>query len=159
MKEWVGFNFQREIERVREAFGFDYVGIALVQSPERGFELKWAHVTGNKSERHRRIKLQSGKGVAGLVFKTGKPIYVGDALQEVGTDSLFNYPIIVAEGLKSFGAIPLYKSYRVNGVILVGYRKNQGLTLEQFEEFKREIGTGFGPFYDKEMVSDESVQQ
>ena len=158
MKEWVGFNFQQEIERLKELFGFDYVGIALVQTPERGFELKWAYVTGNQSERHRRIILQSGKGVAGLVFKRGKPMYIGDALNELGTNNLFNYPIVVAEGLKSFGAIPLYKYNRVNGVMLVGYRKNQGLTVEQFEQFKQEIGKKFGPFYDKEMVKDESVQ-
>ncbi|WP_339252185.1 GAF domain-containing protein [Sporosarcina sp. FSL W8-0480] len=158
MKEWVGFNFQQEIEHIRDVFGFDYVAIALVQTPERGFELKWAHVTGNKSERHRRIILQSGKGIAGLVFKTGKAMFVGDALRELGTDNPFNYPIIVAEGLKSFGAIPLFKYNRVYGVMLVGYRKSEALTPEQFEEFKRVIGTKFGPFYDKEMVKDETVQ-
>ena len=75
--------------------------------------------------------------MAGLVFKTGKSMYVGDALHELGTDNLFNYPILVAEGLKSFGAIPLYKYNRVYGVLLVGYRKNQALTPEQFEEFNK----------------------
>ncbi|MFC5605029.1 GAF domain-containing protein [Sporosarcina koreensis] len=156
MKERVGFDFQQEIECLKGLFGFDYIGIALVQSPERRFELRWMYVAGNRSERYRRLKLQSGKGLAGLVFKTGKPMFVGDVDEEWSADNLFNYPIIVTEGLKSFGAIPLYKYNRVNGVLLVGYRTGGRLTGEQFEQFKQEIGTEFGPFYNKEMVNDES---
>lgn len=156
MKERVGFNYEQEIERVKELFGFDFVGIAIVQSPERGFELRWTYVTGNLNERYRRIKLQSGKGLAGLVFKTGKPMFVGNAEEEWTAGDLFNYPIVTAEKLKSFGAIPLYKHNRVKGVMLIGYRKGGKLTHEQFEKFKQEIGAEFGPFYNKEMVNDES---
>ncbi|MGG0668873.1 GAF domain-containing protein [Lederbergia citrisecunda] len=158
MNEWVGFNYQQEIERLKELFGFDFVGIALVQSPERRFELRWVYVAGNRSERYRRIKLQSGKGIAGLVFKTGKPMFVGDADEEWSAGDLFNYPIVSVEGLKSFGAIPLYKYNRVKGVLLVGYRVGGKLTSEQFEQFKQEVGAEFGPFYNKEMVKDESEQ-
>lgn len=156
MIERIRFDVQNEIEQLKELFGFDYVAMALVQSPERRFELKWTFVTGNRSERYRRLKLQSGKGVAGLVFKTGKPMYVSDAELELKETDLFNYPIVVAEGLKSFGAIPLYKYNRVKGVLLVGYRKKSGLTPLQFEKFKQQIGPRFGPFYNKEMVTDES---
>jgi nitrogen regulatory protein A len=158
MKERVEFNYEQEIERLKELFGFDFVGIALVQSPERRFELRWVHVIGNRSERYRRIKLQSGKGIAGLVFKTGKPMFVGNADDEWSAGDLFNYPIVSVEGLKSFGAIPLYKYNRVKGVMLVGYRSGGQLTEEQFEQFRQEIGTEFGPFYNKEMVKDESKQ-
>ena len=156
MKVRSGFNFQQEIERLKELFGFDYIGIALVQSQERRFELRWTYVTGERNERYRRIKLQSGKGLAGLVFKTGKPMFVGNADVEWSADNLFNYPIVAAEGLKSFGAIPLYKYNRVKGVILVGYRTGGKLTSERFEQFKQKIGAEFGPFYNKEMVNDES---
>ena len=45
---------------------------------------------------------------------------------------LYNYPIVVAEGLKSFGAIPLYKYNRVKGVLLVGYRTEKKLTPRRF---------------------------
>ncbi|HEX5563542.1 MAG TPA: GAF domain-containing protein [Sporosarcina sp.] len=158
MKERVGFNYQQEIERLKELFGFDFIGIALVQSAERRFELRWTYVTGNRSERYRRIKLQSGKGIAGLVFKTGKPMFIRNSDEEWSTGDLFNYPIVTAEGLKSFGAIPLYKYDRVKGVMLVGFRSAGKLTSEQFERVKQEIGTEFGPFYNKEMVKDESDQ-
>lgn len=155
MKERVGFNYQQEIERLKELFRFDYIGIALVQSPERRFELRWVYVTGNRSERYRRIKLQSGKGIAGLVFKTGKPIFVEDADEKWSASDLFNYPIVQVEGLKSLGAIPLYQDNRVKGVMLVGYRSGRQLTEVQFEQFKQAIGPEFGQFYNKEMVMDE----
>jgi len=158
MKERAGFNYEQEIERLKELFGFDFVGVALVQSPERRFELRWVYVTGNRSERYRPIKLQSGKGIVGIVFKTGKPKYVKDADDEWSAGDLFNYPIVSAEGLKSLGAIPLYQDNRVKGVMLVGYRSRGQLTEEQFEQFQQEIGTEFGPFYNKEMVKDESKQ-
>lgn len=156
MKDRMGFNYEQETERLKELFGFDFVGIALIQSPERGFELRWSYVTGNRNERCLRITLQSGKGLAGLVFKTGKPMFVGDVDEEWSGDNLFNYPIVATEGLKSFGAIPLYKYNRVKGVLLVGYRTGGKLTDKQFEDFKQEIGEEFGPFYNKEMVNDES---
>lgn len=146
------FDFQEEIEQLRERFAFDFVAIALVQPAERRFELKWTHATGNRSNRYQRIVLQTGKGVAGHVFKTGKPFLVEDTDGVVGANDMFNYPIVVAEGLKSFGAIPLYKYNRVKGVLLVGYREGMKLTTEAFGEFQRVIGSEFGPFYCKEMV-------
>ena len=116
------------------------------------FELKWVFTTGNRSNRYQRIVLQTGKGVAGHVFKTGKPFLVEDAEKMLGKRDLYNYPIVVAEGLKSFGAIPLYKYNRVKGVLLVGYRTEKKLTTEEFTEFKQVVGPRFGPFYNKEMV-------
>lgn len=154
MNEWANVNFQGELERIQQSFSFDFVGIALIQSPDRNFELRWTNVVGNRSERYRRIVLQSGKGVAGLVFKTGKPIYVGDAEKDLSPDDLFNYPIITTEKLKSFGAVPLYKYNRVKGVLLVGFRTKRKLTETIFEQFKETIKNGFGPFYDKEMVKE-----
>ena len=48
-------------------------------------------------------------------------------------DDLFNYPIIVAERLTSFGAIPLYKYNRVKGVLLVAFREDKVLTRRNFQ--------------------------
>lgn len=146
------FDYQQEIERLREHFDFDFVGLALVQSVELRFELKWVFATGNRSNRYRRIVLQAGKGVAGRVFKTGKPFLVEDAEKMLVKKNLYNYPIVVAEGLKCFGAIPLYKYNRVKGVLLVGYRTEKKLTPKDFTEFQQLIGPEFGPFYSKEMV-------
>lgn len=146
------FDYQQEIEHLRDHFAFDFVGLALVQSIEFRFELKWVFATGNRSDRYRRIVLQTGKGVAGHVFKTGKPFLVEDTEKMLGRTDLYNYPIVVAEGLKSFGAIPLYKYNHVKGVLLVGYRTEKKLTSTCFAEFKQMVGPTFGPFYNKEMV-------
>lgn len=146
------FNYQQEIGRLRDYFDFDFVGLALVQSVEFRFELKWVFTTGNRSNRYRRIVLQTGKGIVGHVFKTGKPFLVEDAEKMLGRKDLYNYPIIVAEGLKSFGAIALYEYNRVKGVLLVGYRTEEKLTLECFTEFKKVVGPTFGQFYNKEIV-------
>ncbi|MER2089780.1 MAG: hypothetical protein ABS920_08580 [Sporosarcina sp.] len=73
------FDYQQEIVHLRELFGFDFVGVALVQSVELRSVMKWVFATGNRSNRFRRIVLQTGKGVAGQVFKTGKPFLVEDA--------------------------------------------------------------------------------
>jgi len=152
MNEQKNFNYQQLMERLRDHFDFDFVGLALVQSIEYRFELRWVFTRGNRSNRYRRIVLQAGKGVAGHVFRTGKPFLVEDVEKMFGKEDLFNYPIVVAEGLKSFCAIPLHKYNRVNGVLLVGYRTKKKLTLEDFMEYQRVIGPEFGPLYNKEML-------
>lgn len=149
-----GFNCQKEIEELKAHFGFDFVAVALVQSAERHFELKWEYVAGNQSNRYRRIVLQSGKGVAGHVFKTGKPYLVVDVEVMLDREDLYNYPIVVSEGLNSFGAIPLYKYNRVKGVLLVGYRTGKKLMPQEFEDFKQLFGPTFGPFYNREKVKE-----
>ncbi len=148
------FNYQEEIEHLQDLFVFDFVAVALFQSAERCFELKWLFAAGNQSNRYRRIVLQAGKGIAGHVFKTGKPFLVEDVEGMVGMNDLHDYPIVVSEGLKSFGAIPLYEYNRVKGVLLVGYRTRMKLTAKVFAEFQHVIGPEFGPFYYKEMVKE-----
>ncbi|MHA6258809.1 GAF domain-containing protein [Sporosarcina sp. CAU 1771] len=146
------FNYQQEIDQIKHLFDFDFVALALVQQSEQRFAIKWECVSGNRSTRYKRIRLQSGKGIAGLVFKTGKPILAEDVNTTFGLSDLYNYPIIVAEGLESFGAIPLYKYNRVQGVLLVAFRTKDKMTTDLFEALKLEIGPSFGPFYNKEMV-------
>ncbi|MEK3936079.1 GAF domain-containing protein [Sporosarcina sp. FSL W7-1349] len=146
------FDYQQEIESLRDRFKFDFIGLALIQAADQRFEHKWTYVSGNLSDRYKRIVLQSGKGVAGNVIKTGKPTLVEDVAQGFSADELFNYPIVVAEKLSSYGAIPLYKNNRVQGVLLVAYRENRRLTPQQFKEFKDAIGPRFGPYYNMEMV-------
>ncbi|MFD1927430.1 GAF domain-containing protein [Sporosarcina siberiensis] len=152
MNEEMKFNYQHKLEQLKEYFGFDFVGLALVQPAENQFSLKWEYSVGNISNRYKKVTLQSGKGVAGTVFKTGKAMLVQEVEELYGKSDLFTYPIVVAENIKSFGAIPLYKYNRVKGVLLVGYREEKRMTCEEFERLNIEIGPRFGPFYNKEMV-------
>lgn len=146
------FDYQMKIAHLKEHFEFDFVALALVQSAELRYELKWEYAVGNRSNRFKRIVLQSGKGIAGNVFKSGKPMFVADVAKDLGEEDLFNYPIIVAEGLSSFGAIPLYKYNRVKGVLICAYRDEPNITEELFQKVKTYVGPRFGPFYNKEML-------
>ncbi|PAE14536.1 GAF domain-containing protein, partial [Virgibacillus sp. 7505] len=80
---------------IRKRWKFDFVSLALVQPAEDRFVLTWQYVSGNMNDRYKRIVLHSGKGVAGIVFKTGKAILLQNVNSDIGTRDLFNYPIIV----------------------------------------------------------------
>lgn len=145
--------FEKAIQSIKEQFQFDFVALALVQPAQYRFVLKWEYVLGNQSDRYRKIVLQSGKGVAGNVFKTGKSLLIKNVENELGRADLFNYPIIVAEALTSFGAIPLYRNGRVKGVLLGAFREQaEVMTPELFRQFEDAAGELFGPYYNKEMV-------
>ncbi|GKV65167.1 MULTISPECIES: GAF domain-containing protein [unclassified Sporosarcina] len=153
------FYFHSAIEQLKETLKADFIGLALVDFSKYRHELKWRYVTGNLSLSYRRIVLTSGKGIAGLVFKTGKPMMVNDVSEHVEAKDLYNYPILIFEKLKSFGAIPLFQEDHVQGVLLVGYRESKKMTTERFEHFKQAVGSQFGPFYHKERMKDDIIEQ
>ena len=101
------FNYQQEIDGLKDLFGFDFVALALVQPVEHRFAMKWEYVIGNQSTRYRRIVMQTGKGVGGRCLQIRKTATGRRCRRDARLDDLFNYPIVIAEGLKSFGAIPL----------------------------------------------------
>ena len=151
MKDEPVFDFQQAIDALRERFHFDLVSIALVQSAADQFVLTWQYASGNLNERYKRIVLHSGKGVAGRVFKTGKPVLIQNVAEELDPSDLFNYPIIAAEQLLSVGAVPLWKDSRVAGVLLAGYRQENRITAPLLQAFKQEIEPSFGPFSTREL--------
>ncbi|BFH62712.1 MULTISPECIES: GAF domain-containing protein [Paenibacillus] len=142
-------NYQDEIDKLRARFQFDFVSMALVQPAEDRFVLTWQYASGNINERYKRIVLHSGKGIAGMVFKTGKPILIQNVNKDIQSSDLYNYPIIIAEQLKSLGAVPLWEGMRVMGVLLVGYREKDRLGEAAFNQFQKELGTDFETFLAK----------
>ncbi|KOR89545.1 GAF domain-containing protein [Paenibacillus solani] len=158
MKDEPVFDFQQAIDALRERFEFDLVSIAFVQSATDQFVLTWQYASGNLNERYKRIVLHSGKGLAGIVFKTGKPVLIQNVAEELDPNDLFNYPIIAAEQLLSVGAVPLWKDSRVAGVLLAGYRQENRLTSSRLHEFQQEIEPSIGPFLTKELEEYDSIQ-
>lgn len=152
-------NFQLKIDELKETLQADFVGLALVDLNKFHHELKWRYVTGNISLRYRKIVLHSGKGVAGNVFKTGKPMRIENVETCMNEQDLYNYPIVVFEKLKSFGAIPLFRGDHVQGVLLIGYREVNQLTSDKFEQFKHAVGPQFGPFHMKERLKNDVIEQ
>lgn len=140
-------NYQAEIMRLQKECHFDFVALALVQRFSSN-ELRWCCAVGNRSERYRLLTLYSGKGVAGLVFKTGKSLLIENVANTLLAEGLHNYPIVGSEGLKSFGALPLFDDGRVVGVLLVGYRTANRLTEQSFQQFQAEL---MGAFVDLQL--------
>ncbi|MEY8749931.1 GAF domain-containing protein [Alkalicoccobacillus gibsonii] len=129
------------LTRIQDELSCDLVAIALVESAEKQYVLKWRYTMGQVNDRLKNIVLQTGKGIAGEVFKTGKPCLIKDVSTFARKNELFNYPILLLENLKSIGAIPLWEKDRVIGVLLAGYRtphlmneKNVSQMLKKVEE-------------------------
>lgn len=151
MEKPVVTDYQFEIDQIRNQFGFDFVALNIVNTIDNSPILKWQFASGNLNNRYQRIVLHPGKGIAGTVFKTGKPMLVKNINQEIPMNELLRYPIVVAESLKSIGAVPLWESNRVAGVLLVGFREQDRLTDLLFDEFQHSIASGFCSFDTKEM--------
>ncbi|MCY9513782.1 GAF domain-containing protein [Paenibacillus apiarius] len=152
MHDEPNFDYQQEIDILRKRFDFDFVSIALVQPAENQFVLTWQYASGNLNNRFKRIVLHSGKGIAGMVFKTGKPMLIKNVNTDLDPKDMFNYPIIVSEQLQSLGAVPLWKNSRVAGVLLVGFRCENQLTESLLRAFQQGIEPNFGPCLTREMV-------
>lgn len=144
-------DYQVIIDQVRESMGYDFVSLAFAQSAAEGFEITWQYASGNLNNRYRRIVLQSGKGIAGIVFKTGKPIVVSHVREELNPQDMINYPILISERLLSLVAIPLYQLDRVEGVLLAGSRESGRMTMEEFQRLSAYLNGSFGDYLIKEM--------
>ncbi|ADM71202.1 hypothetical protein GMA19_03395 [Paenibacillus polymyxa E681] len=145
-------DYQRELERIREHFGYDFMALALVEPAEYQYVIKWKNAAGNLNDRFKRIVLQSGKGIAGVVFKTGKSVFIPSVHQYVGADNLFNYPIVQSEKLKSLGAVPLWNDARVAGVLLGGFREELLMTAVMMRDLEALAHRGFGELNGKEVM-------
>lgn len=143
---------QTMIEEFRAAAEFDFVAMALVEPAQNQYVLKWKYTTGSLSNRIKKVLLQSGKGVAGLVFKTGKPLLIKDRNEFIQDEDLFNYPILVFENLRSTGAVPLWHNGRVAGVLLGGFREEGLMTEEKLELLILQAATGIGNLDGKELI-------
>ncbi|WP_019415038.1 GAF domain-containing protein [Paenisporosarcina sp. TG20] len=144
--------YQLEIELIRSTTGCDLIAVALVDNAENQFELKWKYASGNLNNRFKQIVLQSGRGVAGIVFKTGKPLLLESISESVENENLFNYPILTFEKLESIGALPLWHEGRVAGVLLGGFREDRMMTEKLLHHMLEMIEQGIGNLDGKEWV-------
>lgn len=142
------FNFQEKLDQIRNKYDFDFAGIAMALDTNLSSHIKWQYVSGNLNHRYKNIVLRSGRGIAGIVIKSGKQITIQDMTNSPYQDQLFNYPIIQSEQLTALVAMPLWRQNRVCGVLLFGQRDNKPLPENDVTHFKR-----FGPFYGKDMIN------
>jgi nitrogen regulatory protein A len=97
----------------------DFVGVAIQN--QRGPDVRWHYAVGNGNDKYKRITVRYGKGIAGRVISTGRPIEVAN-FPNVILGKALEYPIMLAEKLVSAYAVPVFFQGIPKGVLLVGRR-------------------------------------
>lgn len=142
--------FERAVLRLRDDFCFDFVAIGLTAFV--GAPLKWIYSAGATGERYRRIVLAPGHGIGGIVIKAGKPMLFTDIDEEIDPREYSSYPIVFAEDLRSFCALPLKKDGRVVGALLCAFRT---VAESHRDVFARLIASLDGKLEGLDVVSDD----
>lgn len=141
--------FQAAVEALFSTFAFDFVAFGLTAFA--GAPLKWVYSCGATSERYKRISLAPGHGIGGIVLKEGKPMLYADIDAEMDPREFSSYPIVFAEDLRSFCALPLCRGDLVVGVLLLAFRSSGAQNVAAFNEC---IESLCGVFCDLRVVSD-----
>lgn len=125
IKNWL-FQEQKKL-------GTDFLGVATNVRPKNQIEeIRWIQVAGNLTEAYKNIRLESGRGLAGMVWKTGRPQIEEAIFSDV--EKLLEYPIARIEKLMSVMAAPVFYNNEVCAVLLIGYRKPH-----QFSESEKKL--------------------
>ena len=74
------------------------MGLALQNSD--GPDVKWHYAAGNSNNKYMKITVRYGKGIAGKVISTGRPMTVEGFPNDISGKAL-EYPIMLAEKLSS----------------------------------------------------------
>ncbi|MDF2035966.1 GAF domain-containing protein [Cytobacillus oceanisediminis] len=109
-------------EKVLTELECDFVGLALQNTD--GPDVRWHYAAGNSNEKYKRISVRYGKGIAGKVISTGRPMYVENFPENIAGKAL-EYPIMLAEALKYAYAVPIHFKGIPKGVLLIGSRSGQ----------------------------------
>ena len=112
--------YAHAVKELKQVYGFDFVSIGLTAFI--GAPLKWIYSASATGERYRRIVLAPGHGIGGIVIKAGKPMMFVDIDAQIDPREYSSYPIVFAEDLHSFCALPLAKGGRVVGALLCAFR-------------------------------------
>lgn len=131
-KDWVheraDFQPEKFCEIVLAEIECDFVGLALQNND--GPDVKWHYTAGNSNDKYMRITVRYGKGIAGKVIATGRPMIVeGFPLHIFGKP--LEYPIMLAEKLVTAFAVPIHFNSLPKGVLLVGKRTDQPFAKDE----------------------------
>ena len=142
--------YARAVNDIKDRYGFDFVSIGLTAFI--GAPLKWIYSAGANGERHSRIVLAPGHGIGGITIKAGKPMMFTNIDEEIDPREYSSYPIVFAEDLHSFCALPLTRDGRVVAVLLCAFR-----TVSDRHEaaYRQVIDDLDGTLCDLDVVSDD----
>ncbi|GGC88809.1 GAF domain-containing protein [Enterococcus wangshanyuanii] len=121
---------QQKIDQIKEELHVDFAALALSTISDRTSirVIRWKYVSGNMNQHYERIRLQVGKGIGGIVWRTGRS-YQATNLQKK-PEQLVELPITRMEKLETVLAYPVLNTGEVKGVLLVGYREVRDVSSE-----------------------------
>ncbi|MGX7420539.1 GAF domain-containing protein [Carnobacterium gallinarum] len=133
---------QSKIQQLHDTLGVDFVGMALATTNEKTYrkEIRWKYVSGNISLRYQKIVLQEGRGLPGIVWRTGRTLIEAD-LEQRTAEELLEYPIALTEELKSVGVVPVFFYGDIVAILLIGYRQPNRVTLEVVQQLTEETAS------------------
>lgn len=134
--------YARTVDKLKIDYGFDFVAIGLTAF--LGAPLKWIYSAGATDERHHRIVLAPGHGIGGIVIKAGRPMMFADIDEEIDPQEYSSYPIVFAEDLHSFCALPLTKKGRIVGALLCAYRSVDARNRQVYQELIADLQGNLG---------------
>lgn len=134
---------------LKDRYAFDFTAIGLTAFP--GAPLKWVYSAGSTSRRHERIVLAPGHGIGGIVLKAGKPMICVNIEQDMDPREYSSYPIVFAEDLHGFFALPLASNGRVVGVLLCALRTPKADLEDVCRNMVSDLG---GKLHELEIVHD-----
>lgn len=108
-----------ELENLSRKIEIDFVALALFDPIN--VEIRWRLAYGALSDRYLSIAIRVGKGVAGTVLQTKRPMVIPSYPEDVPEDPL-EYPILWVEKIMSAVAVPVGTDPFLFGVLLVGQR-------------------------------------
>lgn len=137
-------DFTDALEGLRARFGFDFA--AFGSTPAEGGALRWVQASGATSKRYQRIMLSPGHGVGGVVLKSGRAMISTDIDLQLDPRQYSSYPIVFAEDLHSFCALPLFKDAAVRGVLLCAFRSVSPAYADVFDALIASLADGICGF-------------
>jgi len=108
-----------EMGRLLEELGSDFCALGLLDPDTRILAWRWA--AGNISDQYLAIQDKPGRGFHRSVVKIGRAMSL-HVSELISSRQLHDYPILLAEKLRSAYAVPLWNGREVAGVLLVGDR-------------------------------------
>lgn len=139
------------LEELKEGIGGDFTAVALYDPENR--EIRWRVAFGALNERYRGIAIRMGKGIAGDVMLTKRPMMVASFPEDLDlVNDPLDYPIMITEQLVSCYAAPVVKESgdMVFGVILAAQRSTRTYSSQEQEKIAgtaQKISYLYSPHY------------
>lgn len=117
----VSSNLELALKQIYGLLKVDYASLALY-NPRKN-EISWRFVMGNISDKHKRIRLRKGEGIAGLCIEKKAVIFVEEFPNKIPIADPDSIPIMKIEKLVSGVAVPITYEEQVYGAIYIANRR------------------------------------